>query len=305
MILLKKLLSIVLDVQKIFYDERATTLSVTYSFSPNTLIVSSQVNQNFTDIETVVNALTADNYSDNSVTAAKFNADVVRTNYGLKQHTDGSLMLDVSDTNPCLEVNADGGVRVIVDDVTIERSADGIRVKALGIDTEQLAANCVENDKVADNAIAGENIQLASEDEGDVMFCDGTDWTRLPRGSAYQVLTMKADLTAPEWATRPRLVTGTYSGDGNASKAISGLGGQPKLLRIHPQVDNSGTYYECVKTDQDGTKASYHATNQHHYEDDLIISLDTDGFTVGDGSSGMGNVMNYSGNTYTYSAWVV
>lgn len=118
---------------KILLDEWGSTLAVTYSFSPNTLIASSQMNTNFDDVEAVVNALTATNYSADSVGAAALGSDVVRSGYGLIQHTDGSLYVDVSDTNPCLEIT-DGGVRVKVDDATIERASGGLQVKQSGLD---------------------------------------------------------------------------------------------------------------------------------------------------------------------------
>jgi hypothetical protein len=108
----------------IIFEQRADALAVTYSFSPNTLISSSQVNQNFTDVETVVNALTATNLSADCVTAEKLNADVVRSGYGLVQHTDGSLYVDLSDTYPGLELT-DGGLRAKVYGV-LRRTSNGV-----------------------------------------------------------------------------------------------------------------------------------------------------------------------------------
>jgi hypothetical protein len=61
----------------------------------NTLATATGMNLNFTELEAVVNALTADNLGADSVTAVKLNSDVVRTNYGLVQHSDGSLYVDV------------------------------------------------------------------------------------------------------------------------------------------------------------------------------------------------------------------
>lgn len=112
-------------LRKILFDEKGDTLAVTYSFSPNALIVSNEVNVNFDDVEAVVNALTATNYANDSVGAAALGSDVIRANYGLIQHTDGSLYVDVSDTNPCLEIS-DGGLRVKVDGSTITRTAAGL-----------------------------------------------------------------------------------------------------------------------------------------------------------------------------------
>lgn len=75
---------------RILLDERGTTLAITRK-TANTLITASGFNTNYAEIEAVVNALTGDNFADDAITAAKLNADVVRTNYGLVQHSDGSL----------------------------------------------------------------------------------------------------------------------------------------------------------------------------------------------------------------------
>ncbi|MEE9361987.1 MAG: hypothetical protein V3U92_05255 [Cellulophaga sp.] len=54
---------------------------------------------------------------------------------------------------------------------------------------------------IADNAVDGSDISLASEAAGDVMYHDGADWVRLPKGTASQYLQMNAAATAPEWVT--------------------------------------------------------------------------------------------------------
>lgn len=42
---------------------------------------------------------------------------------------------------------------------------------------------------------------IASQAAGDVIYFDGTNWVRLAKGTAGQVLTMNAGATAPEWQT--------------------------------------------------------------------------------------------------------
>ena len=54
---------------------------------------------------------------------------------------------------------------------------------------------------IANNAVAGTDISLASEAAGDIMYNNGTDWVRLPKGTAGQALTINAGATAPEWVT--------------------------------------------------------------------------------------------------------
>ena len=51
-----------------------------------------------------------------------------------------------------------------------------------------------------DNAVTGAKIALGSDAAGDTMYYNGTDYARLAKGTAAQVLTMNAGATAPEWA---------------------------------------------------------------------------------------------------------
>ena len=110
-------------ILRILLNEVGSTLSITRTVS-NTLITASGFNSRYDEIEAVVNALTADNLGSGAVTAVKLNADVVRADYGLKQHTDSTLMVDVSDTNPSLELT-DGGLRVKVYGM-INRTSNGL-----------------------------------------------------------------------------------------------------------------------------------------------------------------------------------
>jgi len=52
-----------------------------------------------------------------------------------------------------------------------------------------------------DNVVTGAKIALGSDAAGDTMYYNGTDYARLAKGTASQLLTMNAGATAPEWAT--------------------------------------------------------------------------------------------------------
>ena len=135
---------------KILKDEFGGTLSITRKTS-GTVATAAAQNSNADEIEAVVNgAIEAANIANDAVTAVKLNSDVVRADYGLKQHTDGTLYVDPSDTNPCLEVT-DGGVRAKVDSVGIERASGGLQLKDGGISTAKLANDAVTADKIADD----------------------------------------------------------------------------------------------------------------------------------------------------------
>lgn len=115
---------------KILLDEQGGTLAITRK-TANTLITAAGFNAEFAEIEAVVNGgIEAANIADDAVSAVKLNFDVVRAGYGLVQHTDGSLYVDVSDTNPGLEIT-DGGIRAKVYGL-LSRTANGIECMRSG-----------------------------------------------------------------------------------------------------------------------------------------------------------------------------
>ncbi len=122
---------------QILKDQIGVTLAIT-RVTANTLITAGATNNRADEVEAVVNALTSANFAADSVLAAALGSDVVRAGYGLIQNSDGSLYVDLSDTNPGLELT-DGGIRVASDESSIERFASGLRVKALGITNAMLA----------------------------------------------------------------------------------------------------------------------------------------------------------------------
>ena len=95
-----------------------------------------------------------------------------------------------------------------------------------------------------------------------------------------------------------KLGVGTYQGDGAATLGVTGVGFLPKTITIYAQVDS----YFAFKSNVDGTGA-YINNATGAFTDDHVISLDADGFTVGDGTVGPTNIFNVNGRTYTYIAF--
>jgi len=54
---------------------------------------------------------------------------------------------------------------------------------------------------IANNAVTGAKIAMGSDAAGDLLYYNGTDYVRLPIGTASQQLRVNAGATAPEWAT--------------------------------------------------------------------------------------------------------
>lgn len=106
--------------------------------------------------------------------------------------------------------------------------------------------------------------------------------------------------------------TGTYTGDGNTTKAITGLGFKPRMVQLWRQNPSGGTVGAFfVKTDQDGSTNAMTVNARNAgldntwavYSNDAIRSLDADGFTVGDTTDNTANQTNANGVVYTWVAY--
>ena len=100
-----------------------------------------------------------------------------------------------------------------------------------------------------------------------------------------------------------KMKVGTYTGDGGATKAITGVGFLPDVVFVFPMLNDSLNV--SVKTTDMGSTNSK-LLGGSKVVTDSIRSLDADGFTVGygDGNKAAGD-MNISGATYCYVAAVV
>ena len=64
-----------------------------------------------------------------------------------------------------------------------------------------IADGTVVESKIGAGAVTGSKIQMGSDQAGDVLTYNGTDYIRLAKGTAAQVLKMNAGATAVEWGT--------------------------------------------------------------------------------------------------------
>lgn len=102
------------------------------------------------------------------------------------------------------------------------------------------------------------------------------------------------------------MATGTYTGDGAATKAVTGIGFLPRFVTLY-RHDANVTF--AFKSNQDGANALRDQIIQTNdatrglYVGDEVISLDSNGFTVGDGTISGANLLNQASIVYTYVAW--
>lgn len=118
---------------------------------------------------------------------------------------------------------------------------------------------------------------------------EGTIWHRSDLNEIHYYLDGVFGVAAGGVASR--IKTGTYTGDGTVSLAITGIGFQPKYLKIWEQevVDNSTVYtFETSDVIIDdiagGASIRKSDTDTFRHKDNRIKSLDADGFTVSDDS---------------------
>ena len=109
------------------------------------------------------------------------------------------------------------------------------------------------------------------------------------------------------------IATGTYTGNDAATQGITGVGFQPKYLSIQRRYTsdqtaaqskgaNAWTSTNIIDDNAAGMAITGNdGTNEFAtYTSDIIRSLDSDGFTIGDG--GTSNHPNANGVVYNYIA---
>ena len=69
----------------------------------------------------------------------------------------------------------------------------------------------VSNASIAVNSVDGTKIALGSDAEGDVLYYNGTDYTKLAIGTAGQSIVTNSSATAPEWTTLEGVPSGVIT----------------------------------------------------------------------------------------------
>jgi len=166
---------------------------------------------------------------------------------------------------------------VFVSSVERHILASGVDVQAWG------GGNCLTQDH-------SKLLKLSGDDHTQYSLADGT---RAFSGAVSGVTpTVGAHLATKTYIDAfSKIKTGTYTGDGETSQGITGIGFQPKYVEIAPRETSTGTavrtYWttDTIVDDIAAGAAVRQDENTSAIEDDRIISLDADGFTVDDNSA--------------------
>ena len=120
-----------------------------------------------------------------------------------------------------------------------------------------LAFAQIDTAAIADNAVDGEKIAMGSDAAGDVLYYNGTNYVRLPKGTAGQILQINSGATAPEWVTRlaaasafrvhkdgtDQSISGTSAVKLTWSTALFDKGSEFSLANERFVATNAGTYF--------------------------------------------------------------
>jgi hypothetical protein len=81
----------------------------------------------------------------------------------------------------------------------------------------------------------------ASQASGDILYRGTTEWERLAKGTASQVLTMNSGATAPEWATAASGFTAASQAEQEAASSTT-VGVTPGRQQFHPSAAKCWAY---------------------------------------------------------------
>jgi len=207
------------------------------------------------------NTITATELADNSVGIAELNVADGSNLQVLTTNGAGTLSW-TSKTDATLGANSVGITELNVSDGSAGQylTTNGSGTLSFATDSTNVGATSVGGDvtgtvaniQIAANAVDGTHIALGSDAAGDVMYYNGTNYVRLAKGTATQVLTMNSGATAPEWAADSTNVTGTSVG-GDLSGTVGNAQIATNTVGITELNVSDGSTGQVLKTNGSGT----------------------------------------------------
>lgn len=144
--------------------------------------------------------------------------------------------------------------------------------------------------------------------ENNVKAGIGSIYLRKDGGAGTTIYKKESGTGATGWVaiadtdTVYSIKTGTYTGDDSEGQAITGVGFQPKYVKvwIHPAGEGAAPTTEKLDQSWADYALSHQAAGGHAIHDNRVSSLDADGFTVDD--NGANEYPNTNGTVYDYLA---
>ena len=91
------------------------------------------------------------------------------------------------------------------------------------------------------NSVTGAHLALSGQQSGDTMYFNGSDWVRLAKGTAGQVLKINSGATAPEWAADIDTTIGDAAVGGDVTGTISNIQIAANAITVAELQDNAVT----------------------------------------------------------------
>ena len=130
-----------------------------------------------------------------------------------------------------------------------------------------VADGSITTAKIAANAVDGTKIAMTSDATGDTIYYDGTNYVRLAKGSANEVLQINSGATAPEWgavAATEIAANAVDTSELNAD-AVTGAKIADDAIDSEHYTDASIDLAHLAADSVDGSKIADDAINSEHY----------------------------------------
>jgi len=173
-------------------------------------------------------------------------------------------------------------------DLLVYNTVDSETRLGVGTNNKVITANSSATNGLDWQYVAGDSMRMGSDAAGDTLYFNGTDYARLAKGSASQVLTMNSGATAPEWAA-----AGVADMEANTVKVrdANSTGAPSNKTVADTQIlIGDGTGFTAAALSGDVTMANTGAVT--------IAANSVDGTMIALGSDAQGDVMYYNGTNY-------
>ncbi len=129
-------------------------------------------------------------------------------------------------------------VTKVTNDVLADNAVSTNNLADNAVTGPKIANGAITGTAIANNSIDGTKIALGSDTQGDIMYYDGTNWVRLPAGTAGQLLQTNGAAANPSWSSvTPQFTKSFTSTDQTITAAglltlAHSLSEVPKIMRF-------------------------------------------------------------------------